>query len=212
MRAALDHLVVAARDLEEGRAWLERQLGVSLAPGGVHERFSTHNRLLALGAGAYLELIAVNPAAPAPGRARWFGLDRPELQDRLAERPRLIHWVAQVSDLPAAKAASPEDHGEPLELSRGDLRWSLTVRPDGRLPLGGVLPSLIAWGETAHPTTRLPASGVRLESLDLLTPEPARLSVALDALGLVGIARVQAAPQPGLRATLLTPGGTVTLD
>jgi hypothetical protein len=42
----------------------------------------THNRLLKLGEGFYLELIAIDPQAPPPGRPRWFGLDRLELPVR----------------------------------------------------------------------------------------------------------------------------------
>lgn len=208
VHAQLDHLVVAARRLDEGRAWLEHQLGVPLSPGGEHARFGTHNALLNLGGGAYLEVIAVNPAAPAPERPRWFGLDDPAMQASLAAGPRLIHWVARVPDLPAALTASPEDHGEVLDMVRGDLRWQLSVPEDGHLPLGGVLPSLIAWGG-AHPTERLPASGVHFAHLGLSHPEPGRVHAALERLGLSGVA-VQAGA-PGLRADLLTPTKPVRL-
>ncbi len=208
--ATLDHLVVAARDLPSGRAWLEARLGVPLAPGGEHARFGTHNHLLRLNDGAYLEVIAVNPEAPAPERPRWFGLDTPEVQARLAERPHLMHWVAQVPDLREALRVSPEDHGAALALTRGDLHWSLSVPDDGRLPLGGVLPSLIAWEGSPHPTTRLPDVGVRLQDLSLLMPAPERIGKALGALGLR--VRVERADTPGLQATLLTPAGPVTLD
>lgn len=88
----LDHLVVAARDLDSGARWLERQLGVPLVPGGAHVLMGTHNRLLRLAGGErlYLELIAIDPAAAPPSRPRWFGLDDPALQARLAGRPRQI--------------------------------------------------------------------------------------------------------------------------
>lgn len=68
--AAVDHLVVAAAGLDAGTAWLEAHLGVPLAPGGRHAAMGTHNRLLRLGPRLYLELIAIDPDAPArPGRA-----------------------------------------------------------------------------------------------------------------------------------------------
>ena len=41
-----DHLVVAARTLEEGAAWVEARLGVAPVPGGKHPTMGTHNRLL----------------------------------------------------------------------------------------------------------------------------------------------------------------------
>ena len=36
MQIALDHLVVAARTLDEGAAWVEARLGVPMGPGGKH--------------------------------------------------------------------------------------------------------------------------------------------------------------------------------
>ena len=44
----LDHLVVAARDLDEGTAFVQNLLGVPLEPGGKHAAMGTHNRLLNL--------------------------------------------------------------------------------------------------------------------------------------------------------------------
>ncbi|HUP30702.1 MAG TPA: VOC family protein, partial [Usitatibacter sp.] len=95
----LDHLVVAARNLEDGAAWLESRLGAVLSPGGKHVLMGTHNRLLSLGEGRYLELISVDPEAPPPGRARWFDLDSPAMQVRLARSPALIHWAVRTDDI-----------------------------------------------------------------------------------------------------------------
>lgn len=168
-------------------------------PGGQHEAFGTHNALLSLGS-AYLEVIAVNPDAPAPGRPRWFALDTPEMQRRLESGPQLIHWVAAVNE--------PLRGG--LELSRGENRWQLTVPDDGALPLGGVAPSLIHW-HTSPPSTRLPDAGVRLISLHLGTPEPDVLRELLNDIQCTGEVEVYEAPQAELRAQLETPGGMVEL-
>ncbi|MVN86535.1 VOC family protein [Deinococcus sp. HMF7620] len=202
MTATLDHLVVAARTLAEGRAWLEGRLHVPLAPGGEHDLFGTHNALLSLGPQAYLEVIAVNPAAPSPGRPRWFGLDTPDMRARLVHGPALIHWVAAVATLPPRP--------EVLALSRGEHRWTLTVPEDGALPSGGVQPSLIAW-QTPPPPTRLPDAGVRLLSLHLGTPTPDALRDTLTRLTFSGEVEVYEAPQPELRAVLETPHGLVEL-
>ncbi|GAA5534593.1 VOC family protein [Deinococcus aluminii] len=205
--ATLDHLVIAARTLAEGRAWLEGRLGVTMQPGGEHARFGTHNALLSLGPGAYLEVIAVNPAAEAPDRPRWFGLDTPELRERLEDGPRLIHWVARVPGLAGLDLAP---FGEALDLSRGENRWALTVPVDGALPGGGVRPSLIIW-QTPPPPARLPDAGVRLDSLTLGTPDPDALRALLNTLRFEGEVEVREAPQAELSALLETREGLVTL-
>lgn len=44
----LDHLVVAARTLEEGVAYVADTLGIEPAGGGAHPSMRTHNRLFGL--------------------------------------------------------------------------------------------------------------------------------------------------------------------
>ena len=202
MPATLDHLVIATRTLDEGRAWLEGRLGVPMQDGGKHADFGTHNALLSLGPDCYLEVIATDPGAPIPPRSRWFGLDTPEMKARLEDGPTLIHWVAAVAAL---------DPGpEVLELTRGENRWALTVPVDGGLPMGGVAPSRIVW-HTAPPPGRLTDVGVRLGQLRLGTPTPEKLRAVLDGLEFMGEVEVYEAPQTELRAVLETPGGPVTL-
>src|SRR5258706_5086926 len=93
--SCLDHVVVAARTLDEGSDWIEARLGVRPVPGGKHALMGTHNRLLGLGKRVYLEGIAIDPGAPKPARARWFSLDQPEMTRRLERAPSLIHWVVK---------------------------------------------------------------------------------------------------------------------
>ena len=59
----------------------------------------THNAVLSLGPRLYLEVIAVDPSLPAPGRPRWFDLDEPRMKAELAEGPVLATWVARTRDL-----------------------------------------------------------------------------------------------------------------
>ncbi len=157
----LDHLVIAARTLEEGASWVERQLAVPMVAGGKHPLMGTHNRLLALGPGRFLEVIAIDPEAPPPGRPRWFELDTPAMKARLARAPALIHWVERTDDI-ARELAGYGDAVEVLEAARGRYRWKIGVRADGALPGGGRLPTLIQWEGGLHPAADLPPSGCTL--------------------------------------------------
>lgn len=208
MSARLDHLVVAAATLAQGRSWAEEELGVPLEGGGRHDAFGTHNALLRLGAQSYLEVIAVDPDAAAPPRPRWFELDTPALARRLADRPVLVHWVVAVSR--AAMDDADHSHGVPMDLSRGGNRWTLTVPDDGSLPMGGVLPSLIAW-KTTPPAGSLPDRGVELRQLALATPDAGRLRAGLEALDLVETPIVVDARHPSLKAILQAPVGLVSI-
>jgi len=169
MSLEFDHLVVAARSLEEGSMWIVSRLGAPMVPGGKHAVMGTHNRLLSLGHRRFLELIAVDPGAPAPTRARWFGLDGTAMRSRLERGPALIHWVMRTDDLDAALEDYPEKV-EVLDLDRGDYRWRIGVPRDGRLPCGGACPTLIQWLGGLHPGDRLPESGCMLVDLGRDSP------------------------------------------
>jgi hypothetical protein len=196
--AAVDHLVVSAATLDEGAAWVEDFLGVPTAPGGRHPLMATHNRLLRLGDGEYLEIIAVEPDQPAPPHPRWFRLDR------FAGAPRLTNWVARVADIDATLAAAPTGAGRATDLQRGDLRWRMAVPGDGRLPFDDVYPGLIEWQGDIHPAARLPDRGCRLRQLVLRHPEPE----ALDRVLPLRDPRVTIEEgAPGLSALISTPSG-----
>jgi len=210
---ALDHLVVAAASLEAGAQWLERRLGVAPDPGGSHPGWGTHNRLMQLGAGTYLELIAADPAVARPPAPRPFGLDRPEMQARIAERPRLIHYVMRTPRLDDAAPAMGYDPGVITPMTRGALRWRITL-PVGGMPGGdGLLPTLIQWDidlSSAHPAAVLEPRGIWLERLTLRAPAP----VAAQLAGIDSDPRIalHVAVRAGMTARLLTPTGAADLD
>jgi hypothetical protein len=214
----VDHLVVAAASLDQGVAWCEATLGVTPGPGGRHALMGTHNRLLTIADAvfpqAYFEIIAIDPDAPPPGRARWFGLDAPALRADLRNAgPRLIHAVARSTRLDAHRAGLirvGQRPGEPVAASRdtpaGRLEWQILLRDDGGVDCGGALPTLLQWS-SRHPAATMPDSGITLKALALGgVPDRAR-----DVLQLRGVA-VSAGPGPALRATLATPLGEVTLE
>lgn len=164
MTLEFDHLVVCAETLDQGSEWVQSRLGALPVPGGKHAAFGTHNRLLAIGPRRFLEVLAVDPDAPAPPRPRWFGLDTDAMKARLRAGPALIHWVMRSGDIVDSLREYPEKV-EILELSRGDFRWRIGVPPDGRLPCGGECHTLIQWLGDLHPGDRLPESGCTLEQL-----------------------------------------------
>jgi hypothetical protein len=212
---ALDHLVVAARSLEEGARWLRARLGVTPEPGGQHAGFGTHNRLLRLGSDVYLELIAADPAQPEPPRPRLFGLDEPATRALLERDPRLLHWVVRTDDLQAALArlaaasgVAPADLGVSTPMRRGDLSWHIAIRADGSRPPAG-LPSVIDWGHASHPCSRMRLEGIVLKHLELALPESSIAALA----GLKSDTRLTFTPSTTTRlaARLDTPAGETTL-
>ena len=180
---ALDHLVVACRSLDAGRAWCEETFGIAPEPGGRHALMGTHNLLLSLTCErfpkAYLELIAIDPHAPAPAQPRWFDLDDASLQAAIASTPRLVHWVARSDDVAATVAALRAIAADPGRIvdaermtPRGMLRWRITLPADGHRPSAGAMPLWIQWsGE--HPADALAVSGVEIDAVDVgaITPE-----------------------------------------
>ena len=219
MRAAIDHLVYGVPELTAGVARLADLLGVAAAPGGSHEGRGSHNALLSLGGGAYLEIIAPDPAQPPPRRPRPFGLDA------LTE-PRLVTFAVHAERTGGAEPAVAEGrlqrwraHAAAQGYDPGPVTAGSRRRTDGslllwhlcqqhELPFGGSVPFLIDWGEADSPSASIPR-GCRLIDLEVCSPQPEPVGSALQALG-VGV-RVRHGERPGLRATLATPRGTVEL-
>ncbi|HUF19742.1 MAG TPA: VOC family protein [Burkholderiales bacterium] len=206
----LDHLVVTAPDLRSGIEWVRGLLGAEPQPGGEHREMGTHNCLLRLGESAYLEVIARNPDAYHPGRPRWFGLDHVNK----GSPPRLAAWVVRTPDLRSAQAACSEPLGKIERMSRGDLEWLITIPEDGNLPLDGAVPMLIEWPADTHPVSRLPDAGCTLLRLEVLHPQPDRVSRVLESVAFAGDVSISALPKnarPRLVAHVHTAQGETTL-
>jgi len=216
----VDHLVYGALELASAVTRLEALLGVAAAAGGRHEGRGTHNALLALGDDVYLEVIAPDPAQPAPAGPRPFGLDD-------LTQPRLVTFAVH----PASGSPDPQRESAVQRLERwrrraqergydpGPVLTGGRRRPDGtelswhlcqhrRLPFGGAVPFLIDWGRTQSPARTAPA-GCRLLELEVGHPQPAAARAALRALEVA--VPVRSSPAPLLQATLATPRGRVLL-
>ena len=199
-RSHIDHLVVTAASLEEGVEYVRRELGVTPQSGGEHARMGTHNRLLKLGERLYLEVIAANPGAPAPGRPRWFQLDEPES----VRAPRLATWVARCDFI---HALAPASLGKIETMSRGSFRWLITTPEDGQLPLQGIAPALIQWLSDSHPADTLKDQGCSLVRFEGFHPRPESVTGVLRAIGFEGEFPVSPG-EPALVALIRTPDGS----
>ena len=58
----IDHFAVSGMKLEEATEYVESTLGYKMEKGGKHKLFGTHNNLLGLKDGLYIEAIAVDPS------------------------------------------------------------------------------------------------------------------------------------------------------
>ncbi len=113
MLTGIDHLVIAVPDLEAAIARYG-ELGFTVVPGGRHP-IATHNALIGLADGAYLELLAFYESSPGH---RWWA--------PLQQGGGLIDFCLRTDDLAADTVAlrrSGVEVDDPRPLSR--------LRPDG---------------------------------------------------------------------------------
>jgi len=203
---ALDHLAILAPTLDEGVAYVEAALGLSMAGGGKHPEMGTHNRLLRLG-DVYLEVIAIDPAAPAPKHRRWFGLDDAAfVRAEWDAGRRLRAWAARTDDLNGMLAARPS-LGRALRASRGERTWRIAVPEDGNLPKHGLAPTLLQWDPPGPPVGAMPDSGARLVSYALETPEVERARKMLATFAVSPPPDILRGPVTTLSAWIETPTG-----
>ncbi|HKJ18716.1 MAG TPA: VOC family protein [Xanthomonadales bacterium] len=207
MKQNLDHVLYATSNLEQGMDEIESLLGVRPARGGHHPQFGTHNALLSLGAGVYLEVIARDPDLPEPEGGAF--VDVPD-----GAQSRLVTWVMQTSDIEQTVAAA-----RAADIGIGKISVGRRENPDGStvswqatdpyaMPFDGALPFVINWGKTPHPSATTPAGG-RFEQLLIEHPQAESVRSGLAVLGLN--LEVSEAKEYRLVAKIRTPDGEVTL-
>lgn len=181
MTTKLDHIIIGCLDLNADQAAVAMKLGMPPAARGKHDMMGTHNALWNMG-DYYIELVAIDPGAPDPGRPRWFGLGDPGVQAHLADGPRLINWAVSTDDAGTLAAKAPVELGPVESFSRADLRWKVAVPEDGLPGKDGAFPLTIQWTEGMHPAQRLPDMGFRCEGLSISHPDAAEITAALGAV------------------------------
>jgi len=203
----IDHLLYATSDLQRGMDEIETLLGVRPVRSGQHPQYGTHNALLSLGSGTYLEVIARDPDLPPPDRGVLF--DVPE-----TDGSRLIAWVYRVTDIQESSDALRDagivlgsiDSGRREKPDGSVVTWELTD-PYTR-PLSGAIPFLIDWGNTVHPSSAVPSGG-HLVELIVTHPDAATVRSALSAIE--AEVKVIDGDQFRLSATIKTNDGLITI-
>ncbi|MBX2868421.1 MAG: VOC family protein [Acidiferrobacterales bacterium] len=207
MKNKVDHFAIGASDLEQGAAFLVSQCGVTIPRGGKHDAMSTHNCVSQAGNGAFLEIISIDPDAPDPGRARWFSLDDPATQAKLANSPAALCWVVGTDHLDEVVSRSPIDLGEVITFTRGDRSWRLTVPKDGSLPENGLIPSFIEWSPGPHPSENMQDVGLTLESVRITHPDTAGFAELLETLQISHLVHLESSDCRSLSFDLTTANG-----
>lgn len=214
----VDHLVYACSDLEDGIARMQRLTGVRAARGGRHPAHGTHNALLSLGNGAYLEIIAPDPTRRNAATPTIFGLDQSANMDTLV--------AFAVHPTPAIKGSTFELIAQSLRLAGCDIGPIGPGRrraPDGRCltwrftsPFHAkqAQPFVIDWGETYSPALTAPVGGKVLKLIVRCSAQDATAIADLHRrIGLVGnggripvmLEKTEGPYQ--LAAEIVTPGG-----
>ena len=204
----VDHLVYGVPELEAGMDAVEELFGVRPAPGGRHPHLGSHNALLSLGPTTYLEVVAPDPSLSRPDEGTVFGLDK-------VTESGLVTWALRREDIEEgakAAAATGTDLGPVLEGARDRtdgvrLTWKLT--DPYAMPMNGLVPFLIAWGDTPHPAGAAPMAG-RLAGITIRHPHPEGLKSVLSALHVE--VEIVAGSVPGLWARIRTRAGVVELS
>jgi imidazolonepropionase-like amidohydrolase len=168
-KAQMDHILLGASDLERAMIEFERVTGVRPQYGGKHP-FGTHNALVSLGNGLYIELIALQPGAKPPP---FF----PQLAalENLTQNLTPIGWAASIT--------APQQTRQRLDsegLHIGEARAGSRIKPGGTTLQWEVFelerqlrgaPLFISWApDSVHPSTTSP-TGCKLQSFTIATPE-----------------------------------------
>jgi len=204
----LDHLTVIAPTLAEGRDHVRACLDIDVPFGQRHAYMGTYNHLLQLGGSVYLEIVALDPDAGHPGRARWFGLDDQKRVRREWDAGcRLRGWVAGTDDIDGLLKDRENVFGRKVSLPINDPSFHFAIPDDGSLPFGGAAPSIIDRRGTPRSMAAIADRGARLREFSLEHPDAAVIVALLQDLV---IDRPPVVTQGSLlryRAQIETPGG-----
>ncbi|MBC8438062.1 MAG: VOC family protein [Deltaproteobacteria bacterium] len=214
MQPRIDHLVIGADSLTQGVDYVRNLMGVDIPYGGEHIKMGTHNHLMKLGDGVFLEVIAINRHVQQPERPRWYGLDDPFIRQKIKRQPTFLTWVINTHDIDGLIRQAIFSLGESTLINRGSLSWNFGLPKDGRLLAGGLLPYAIEWHSDKHPSENMTDLGCSLHSLEIYHPYPFWLQAALESIDSFQLVKVIALPEnetPYIVACICTQQGITKL-
>lgn len=203
--AHVDHILLGIDDLERGMDLFEQRTGVRPIQGGKHPG-GTHNALVSLGDGTYLEIIALQRGVPPP--KEYAGLEQLHTltpigwavssKDSTQLRDRLAAAGMSVTEPNAGSRTTPA--GTTLSWQTFGLKDSFDEAP-----------FFIVWSaQTAHPSTTSP-TGCKLQRWRIASPHQKNLEQLRRALDLQQLDAADA-PKTSLRLSLSCPKGSVEFD
>jgi len=159
MILGVDHIVYVVPDLEEGMNLIEEKFGIRPVYGGQHKNQGTHNALLNLHRGAYLEILAVDKSNTSVKPPRWMGVD-------LIQEPMVTRWAVRSDNIKADiqlfnKLGFPTGKliaGSRKKSDGTTLSWEMTS-PSFE-PKVDLVPFIVDWKDSVHPTASLPEACV----------------------------------------------------
>ena len=164
----LDHVVIAANNLDEGTSYVENKLNVKLSNIGYHRDMGTHNRVVKISKSVYLEVISIDPNCGHLNSKRWFNLDSLKLQSQLRKSPQVIGYVIENVDIKILKYYEPF-----FKASRGEYKWKFAMPGTNasiladQTHLNGIIPSLINW-ESEKPINKMQDNHLNLKKIQVL--------------------------------------------
>ncbi len=204
-RAQIDHILLGIDDLDRGMESFEKLTGVRPVYGGKHPG-GTHNALVSLGDGTYLEILALQPGVPPP--KEYAGLEQLHTltpigwavssKDSAQLRDRLIAAGMPVTESNAGSRKTP---------TGATLAWQTFSLKDNFEEA----PFFIVWSaQTAHPSTTSP-TGCKLQHWRIASPHQKNLEQLRHTLDLQHLDLADG-PTTALRLSLSCPKGPVELD
>lgn len=199
----IDHIVWAVPDLDAGMALIQQLTTIRPTYGGVHPGRGTHNAILPLSRGIYLEIIA-----PANSQSHcWMDI-------HMIQEPEVVRWAWKATELEdkvrllesSGINIGPIFGGRRIMKDGTVLKWDLTD-PDA-FKSDKIIPFLIDWKNGPHPTTDL-ETPCDLLDVKMTHPEPVKIDHIFTQLN--AETDITRGPEPTLNVFIDSPIGIVEL-